>query len=498
MSNPILKLGIATPFVLFNFAKSGSIESKDVPRYFVSLDHNRTCTKACTFKLTVIYVPDTFSVGTPTIIDNMLVSSVRQPVTYHYGYYDYLGHRHIQQQQYIGQVYTYSSDTNIANGTITYTIEGTSHVAELTSELAEIKGSTLPMKPSDYFEVKLFQNQNRGDGFKWLQQYYEIKIDHTDGEVPIPNMGKAPVLDLIMGTSNNITKNNGNIAKVGGLVSLSKAPLQQSMEELHNSGKLTNTAYAWYQRVATKSQASEFAKSIQTKLGTPFRCYVDDIYSEGSKYGTLYYVSGSKTEANNVFEFDFGNTYRDSDVLSFSVNYDGSVALAAASATDNVTTAVDAEGNPIGASNTILSVNNLSRNTFPTLSGFNEEMFFSHEELSRIMLYPFEANMTIMGQLVPNQLLDIIYVVVKLNGAEVPHLTGKYQILEINDNVSDSGFTTTFKLIRYVQDSEAQGYMENSVSTSLNSAAKEVQDAIDMADKRNKIKTTGNSFVPAR
>ena len=284
MSNPILKLGIATPFVLFNFAKSGSIESKDIPRYFVSLDHNRTCTKACTFRLTVIYVPDTFSVGTPTIIDNMLVSSVRQPVTYHYGYYDYLGQRHIQQQQYIGQVYTYSSDTNIANGTITYTIEGTSHVAELTSELAEIKGSTLPMKPSDYFEVKLFQNQNRGDGFKWLQQYYEIKIDHTDGEVPIPNMGKAPVLDLIMGTSNNITKNNGNIAKVGGLVSLSKAPLQQSMEELHNSGKLTNAIYDWLQRVATKSQASEFAKSVQNKLGTPFRCYVDDIYSSGGKY----------------------------------------------------------------------------------------------------------------------------------------------------------------------------------------------------------------------
>ena len=270
------------------------------------------------------------------------------------------------------------------------------------------------------------------------------------------------------------------------------------MEELHNSGKLTNAAYTWYQRVATKSQASEFAKSIQNKLGTPFRCYVDDIYSSGGKYGTLYYVPGSKTESNNVFEFDFGNTYRDSDVLSFSVNYDGSVALAAASATDNVTTAVDAEGNPIGASNTILSVNNLSRNTFPTLSGFNEEMFFSHEELSRIMLYPFEANMTIMGQLVPNQLLDIIYVVIKLNGAEVPHLTGKYQILEINDNVSDSGFTTTFKLIRYVQDSKAQGYMENSVSTSLNSPAKEVQDAIDMADNRNKIKTTGNSFVPAR
>ena len=39
----------------------------------------------------------------------------------------------------------------------TYTIEGTSHVAELTSELAEIKGSTLPMKPSDYFEVKLIK-----------------------------------------------------------------------------------------------------------------------------------------------------------------------------------------------------------------------------------------------------------------------------------------------------------------------------------------------------
>lgn len=486
MSNEILKYGIATPFVLFNFANMASIESSDNnrPRYFMSLEHNRTCTKACTFKLTIVYVPDTFSPGQPTIIDNMLVSTVRQQISYHYGYYDYFGVKHIQQQLYVGQVYTYNSDINASTGTITYTIEGTSHVAQLTSEYAEIKGTADLRQPSKYFRNRL--RDWKGDGFEWLKRYYAIHIEHTDKLVQIPNLGRAPVLDLIMGKSNNITKNDGNIAKVGGLVDYSLALPGNSMEELHNKGYVSQTLYDQYQRASSGEQAKKLWQEVQDKLGTPYVCYIDDSYSEHDKYGTLHYVPRRGNETDNVFHFDYGNHFRDSDVLNFSVTYDGSVALAAASATQNISVGVDAEGNPIGASNVITNVNNLARNSFPTLSGFNEDAFVSKHQLSKIMLYQFEATMTIMGQIRPNQLLDIIEVVITINGTEVPELTGRYQILEINDSVSEGGFTTTFRLIRYVpEETEVMNNVETPVSPSTNAPSEKVQTAIEQTDPRN-------------
>lgn len=486
----ILRYGIATPFVIFNFEGGHSIEPSNIPRYFVSLEHDRTCTKACTFKLTIIYAPDTFSSGDPLRIDNLLVNSVRQQISYQYGYYDYFGVRHTQQQLYVGQIYTYNSNADISNGTITYTIEGTSHVAQLTEKLGEIRGTTDARKPSIYLETKI--KHSTDEGFAWLYQYYDYKIDRTDMPVPIPNLGKHPVLDLIMGKANNVEKNNGNIARVGGLVQHSIAPLTNSMEQLHNIGKITDAAYDWYQRDASKTQAQKFARQMQIKLGTPFISYIDDV-ATSNKFGTLYYVPKTGTETNNVFHFDYGNHFRESDVLSFSVTLDGSVALAAASASENVTSSVDAEGNPVGSSYAISSINNLARNTYPTLSGFNEELFLSQKELSELMLYPFEATMTVLGQIKVSQLLDIIYVVVTINGTDVQPLTGKYQIIEINDSVSESGFTTTFKLVRYVVDEKPESYLENVVSTSWDSEAHEVQTAINSTDKRNKDQNEAES-----
>lgn len=493
----ILRYGLATPFVQFNFATGETIEAKPHPKHFVSLEHDRTCTKACTFKLTVIYVPDTFSPGEPTKIDAMLINSVRQRVTYQYGYYDYLGARHVQQQEYVGQVYTYNSDTNIANGTITYTIEGTSHVAQITNMYAEIKGQTEPIQPSVYLHNCFSQSKGNSDGFAVLKNTYNITDwSHTDMKVPIPNIGRAPVMDLILGTSNNITKNNGNIAKVGGLVNYSVAPLQKTMEEFHNAGYINQTTYDAYQKGGlSPEQSKNMLDQTRIKLGTPFICYIDDI-SVGGKYGTFHYVPKTRytNKSDATFYFDYGNHFRDSDVLSFSVDYDGSVALAAASATDDVKASVDAEGNPVGASNDFGKTNNLSSNTVPTMAGFKEGMFTSIKDLSNLMVYQFEATMTVMGQIQPNQLLDIIYVVVSLNGANVPHLTGEYQILEVTDSISESGFTTTFRLVRYVPDKEASNLMETAVSTSTKSNAQDTQDAIDKTDNRNKQST--GSQVP--
>lgn len=470
--NDILKLGVVTPFVLFNFA-TGSIESDIRPKYFVSLEHNRTCTKACTFKLNVKYIPDTFSPGTPTVIDNMLITSVRQRVTYCYGYYDCYGGRHLQQQQYVGQVYTYSSNTNIASGTVDYTIEGTSYVAKLANDYDIIKGQDEPIKPSDYLYKKLRNGNRKGKGgFCNLYRTYTCVIDHTDFEVPIPNLGRQPVLDLIMGKANNITTNKGINKRVGGLVDKSFAKKADTIEAWYRAGNISQTEWDAYKR----GYANSYSNLDEDNLKIPFMCYIDDITSDYGKYGTLYYVPGTKSETNNVFVFRYGNNEKNSDVLDFSVSYDGSVPLAAAPASDVVQAAVDADGNVIGQSLAISTVNNLNRNTYPTKSGFDESLFLSEKELSKLMLYPFEASMTIIGQIVPSQLLDIIQVVVLLNGTEVPVLTGKYQILEIIDSVSSSGFHTTFKMRRFVED-ETVNLLETSVATPSDGSAQTVSDA---------------------
>ena len=87
MGNMILNYGVVTPFVQFKF-KTGSIEADIKPKYFVNLEHNRTCKKACTFKLTIVYVPDTFREGRPTDIDNMLITSKNEKVTYLYCHFN--------------------------------------------------------------------------------------------------------------------------------------------------------------------------------------------------------------------------------------------------------------------------------------------------------------------------------------------------------------------------------------------------------------------------
>ena len=56
--------------------------------------------------------------------------------------------------------------------------------------------------------------------------------------------------------------------------------------------------------------------------------------------------------------------------------------------------------------------------------------------------------MTVLGQIEPNQLLDSITVNVMVNGVRHDVMSGKYTILGIEDDLSDSGFTTTFRLLK--------------------------------------------------
>ena len=455
--NNILKQGVVTPFIIFTFPTGFTVEDYSTsPRYFVSLDHTRTCKQACTFKLTIVYAPDTFVEGQPTIIDQQLLSSVGGKVVYTYGYFDKVGKRHCQQGAYTGQIYTYDSDVDIKSGTINYTISGCATAVDLTTSVARIEATNERVKPSSY--LKKIINDSTTGGFYDLKTVYDIDInDNIDQEVYIPNFDSAPVLDLIMGTVTAET-NDGVPVRKGGIVQLSNGPelpsncgLLSDMEQqiIHNQGQYTINSDSDARIFKEKyGQAKQRAKA---KLKQPFVCYIDDAETGHYKLGTLKYVcntSRNSTLGLENFIYFIGNNQPQSDVLDFSVSYNGAKGLAAASGTGKTISGIDANGNGIGQTFDVTEVANLGRNSFKSKSGIDQNMLISLKDISQILIYPYEAHMTIMGQLQKNELLDIIYVTVYLNGSKHELLSGDYQIIEISDSIGSSGFTTEFKLIR--------------------------------------------------
>lgn len=461
--NNILKQGVVTPFVVFTFPTGFTIESStSIPRYFVSLSHNRTCKKACTFKLTVTYVPDTFKYGEPYLLDQQILSSTGGKVVYCYGYYDRFGRRHMQQCSYVGQVFTYSSDIDIINGTINYTIEGTASAADLSNSMARIDATANPVKPSQHL-LDLVNKADTG-GFRDLRDFYEIDAnDHRDEDVYIPNFDSAPVLDLIMGTVTE-NKSNGLPVRKGGLVQLSNGPEMSPTEAaslgiissdnydlMHNTGSYTVNSAG--DALLEKTQWRQRKKQVTGLLKYPFICYIDDTETTSGKLGTLKYVcrtTYSNSNAPDNYVYCIGNNQRDSDVLSFSVNYDGAVARAGALATGKTVSGIDANGNGIGQTWATTQTKSLGKNTFDSMNGIEQNLLISLKEISDIMIYPYEATLQIVGQTVKNELLDVIHITVLLNGTVHQTLTGNYQILEINDEISSSGFTTEFRLVRQV------------------------------------------------
>jgi len=122
--------------------------------------------------------------------------------------------------------------------------------------------------------------------------------------------------------------------------------------------------------------------------------------------------------------------------------------MANAAASSSISAFIDADGNNIGQSNSVTNVLSLGRNTYPTLSGFREDRFLSQKDLTDCLIYPMTASMTILGQIEPNDLLQVIEVNVFINGKKHPSLSGEYSITSVIDNLSSNGFTTTFELIR--------------------------------------------------
>lgn len=484
MGNSITREGVVTPFVIVNFA-NGCIDLMP-PRYFISFDNVRTCKAACKFTLTITYVPDTFSAGRPDVIHNLLLSSKNQRVTYQYGYYDSNGRCHMQQQVYAGTFYEYDEDVNLDSGQLTYNIKGVANVIEFLNNRASIQSGPTDIQPSKFVRRLVTEEP----GFDIIGQNFDLDIDHTDIIVPkISEYSDEGILDIIMG------KVQEDGTRFGGIVDLSKKRL--NISEALNQGVITREEYMNYE-ASTHALSSYGTKdgdlrnlwysrrsSIQDKLYDDFICFFDNIVSGSGHQGTFHYIPKQGRQSGNTFIFEYGNNVPYSDVLNFSVTYQGAVALAAVGAYDTVSNNIDAEGNNIGTSHVVNPLNQLSRNIYPTISGFNEDVFFANSLLTECLVYPFKAQMTVLGQIEPNQLLDTIYVVVLVNGTPHPSMTGEYQVLSITDNISSSGFTTEFELIRVVnevQELNYETYVRNfpkGPAARLESAMKEARNNAD-------------------
>lgn len=129
-------------------------------------------------------------------------------------------------------------------------------------------------------------------------------------------------------------------------------------------------------------------------------------------------------------------------------------------------TGVDPAGNTQGSNLNLASKEAFNPMTFETLSGFDESAFVSASMLAKALHFPFEAEMTIVGQTDCNKLMDTIEVQVYVNGSKHELFSGKYIITEITDELSENGFTTTFKLLKEVGDTYDSSSAPNYVGTS--------------------------------
>lgn len=492
MGNTILSKGVVTPFVVVNFA-AGCIDLVP-PRYFVSFNHVRTCKEACTFTLSVMYVPETFEPGKPTTIHNMLLKSKNKTVTYQYGYYDSDGRCHMQRQLYSGTFYSYNEAVDAATGTLTYNIQGVARVVEFLNERVSCE-AVLGKQPSRWVRDLVTSRP----GFNIISQNFDLNIDHTDAVVPtIERYDDVGLLDVLMGT----TQDDGT--KIGGIVALSKRALNTS--EALNQGIITQEEKSMYEGWAyatsggstasseVKDKYNKVYHSVRNRLYDNFVCYFDDITSSSTKCGTFNYVPCRGRYYAKTFVFEYGNNVPNSDVLSFSVTYDGAVALASCGASDTVSNNIDAAGNNVGSSNVVSPYTQLSRNIYSTPSGFKEDAFLSHTFLTSCLVYPFKATMTVMGQLEPCSLLDRISVVILINGVQHPAMTGEYVVLGVTDNVSmDGGFTTTFELERVCTPDQAANY-ETYVTNPKLSPADILNNHIDAQRQGNVIPAGPKTF----
>lgn len=466
--NDILNRGFVRPYIEFNFA-AGSIDT-DPPRYFMSFHQDRSTKEATQFELTLMYAPGMHGETEANFIHNILLSSVNQPVTYTYGYVTPGGGLHLQEVYYKGIFTSYSEDLN--NGYLIYKIVGVgSEVENITPKcnieayLADEKQKDQKVQPSMLVEHAVKEIPHIADMFK----DFRFEIQHTDEAVDIKsiNVKNGTVREVFSGTYNA----DGTQTPTGfAYYSYQEFTPEQALASGLLSKSIANLAnqYAFKASHGISSSISIEETSAYNEVNAirrmPYVCYFDNVVdSKGSPMkGTFYYVPKYNRQVTNTYVYNFGNSFIDSDVLSFNASVDCTPAMATVGGLSNVSSDVDGRGNMIGTTYNEIQTTGWHKNTYNTLSGFNEGVFLTSTAVASAFNFPFEASMTVVGQTKVNYLLDRIRVTVILNGATDVLLTGEYVILGIEDDISDSGYTTTFRLLRDYGGVEAQQKYVNS------------------------------------
>ena len=462
--NDILNRGFAAPFIRFNFL-NGTIDSSP-PRYFMSFSQDRSVEQAASFTLTIIYVPGEFGESESNYIHNLLLTSVNNPVTYQYGYITPGGGLMLQNQWYRGQFISYTE--NLGNdGTLTYEITGIGESVEMQTPFVKIQdyltarkaqagnGALSKVQPSTIVEYLVTTDPD-------ISKYFEnfnIEIFELDDRIDVNsiNVADGTLQEVFAGKY----KADGT-KSIGGFVSYSNiefTPEQAIAQGLISDSAVTRNAE---RSIMISHGASSSVTAAQNEAHNmigkirkiPFVCFFDNVF-DGSYVGSTtlkgtfcYKPKFSSEQPNNIYVYNFGNSYRDSDVLSFNVTNDCTPAFASAKRLNSVSADIGVTGESVGSSYNVLQDTGFKVNSYNTISGFNEAVFFSQSTLAEAFNFPYEATMEIFGQTECNKLLDKIRVNILFNNVQHPYLSGDYVILSISDEVSSSGFTTTFKLQR--------------------------------------------------
>lgn len=455
--NSILNRGFVHPYIVFQF-EAGTIDTEP-PRYFASFTQTRSPDKACTFTLTITYTPQSDE-GDSLRIHQLLLSSVNKPVYYQYGYVTPNGGLVVQNNLYTGLFTQY--DEQINDGYLTYTISGVSRAIEINSPkvtvdqfLHNLKAEGGSIKPSEVARKLIEEDETTG--IKELFQDFDIYIDHCDMPVDVDeiNFYGDTLHDVFFGTV------VGEHQQPGGLVSLSR--MEYTPDEIIERGIFSDTEVSLYNNFKFKvahgisnqiSEAEQNAFNSVNMLATcPFVCYFDNVVNTAGEHlkGSFHYVPKYTRQVTDIFMYHYGNSFIDSDVLSFSAKIDGATAMASVLGLDKIDSNIDANGNIIGSNlNAVGYLEGFKPNTYSTLSGFNDAAMITSTTLAHNLNFPFEAEMTIVGQTDCNKLLDKIHVEVYVNGVKHDLFSGDYIINGITDNLSADGFTTTFKLFKSV------------------------------------------------
>lgn len=480
--NSILNYGFVSPYILFTFLGSGDTLDTIPPRYFASFHQDRSVDLACSFTLTLVYAPGYFNEDTATIIDKLLLSQVKHDVTYRYGYKTRHGGLTMQNQYYAGIFTAYNSEIN--EGYLTYTISGISHSVELVSPTVCVSDfiNNLKDKVKEIQPSVVVNNLVRGIGplasKSGISEYfknYEIEIDQIDEKVSTKsiNIQDGPLHDVFFGKANS-----DKSSLPSGLVSLSYINDSSSdslssdllserdiriIEEYgirnnYNSSGITNDQYS--------TRYAEPLSKLESLKRIPFVCYYDNVVSsEGSSSkGSFHYIPKYTRAITNVYNYSIGNSSIDSDVLNFSASVDCTPALATIPSVRDISVDIDVDGEAIGNNYNSMQSDGFVRNTYNTPSGFNESAWLTTSTIANALNFPFEATMTIVGQIDASRLLDCIEVNVFVNSVKHDGFSGKYTVLGIEDDLSENGFTTTLKLSKQgwaVDNEKISDYVSN-------------------------------------